>query len=270
MSSVADPQMSPSRLADPMPLEVLRAVIAPLRGDLLAHPIYDAVDTVPRLRRFMTHHVFAVWDFMCLAKRLQRDLTSLDALWLPPSRPSLARFINSVILGEESDVDPDGHAASHFDLYLRAMDEVGASTAPPRRFVAMLRDGVDVFTSLAAVDAPATVPMFVAHTLRTAEHGSTIEVLSSFLFGREDLIPDMFSRLLPQWSQSKQARAFAYYVERHIELDGDDHGPAGLRALAEMAGDDDAVWQTAMCAAESAMTARIALWDGVYADVLGV
>src|SRR5690348_5748381 len=105
-------------------LHAVRRAIAPIREELLAHPIYRAVDTLPRLQRFMSHHVFAVWDFMCLAKRLQRDLTSLDRLWVPPQRPSLARFVNSVVLGEESDVDSDGRAASHLDLYLAAMDEI--------------------------------------------------------------------------------------------------------------------------------------------------
>jgi hypothetical protein len=250
-------------------LASLRAAIAPVRNELLAHPIYREVHSLSRLRLFMSHHVFAVWDFMCLAKRLQRDLTSLDALWLPPRRPSLARFINSVVLGEESDVDPDGHAASHFDLYLAAMEEVGASTAQAYRFVLLVREGVDVETALTVAGASPGVQAFVRHTLQTARQGTTIEVLSSFLFGREDLIPDMFSRLLPLWVDSDQARRFTYYVERHIELDGDDHGPAGQRALAELARDDEAIWDAARRAAESAINARIALWDGVHAEILG-
>src|SRR5258707_2613415 len=108
---------------------------------LLNHPIYASVNTLPRLCCFMRSHVFAVWDFMCLAKRLQRDLTSLDVLWLPPARPALARFINSIILAEESDLDPDGTAASHLELYVRGMEDVGASSVDLLRFLAMLRDG---------------------------------------------------------------------------------------------------------------------------------
>jgi hypothetical protein len=245
----------------------LRDAIAPVRRTLLSHPLYDAVATIPRLRVFMSQHVFAVWDFMCLAKRLQRDLTSLDVLWLPPADPALARFINSVVLGEESDVDADGGAASHFDLYLAAMDEVGAPTAPARAFLASLRAGSSVDASLRAAGAPAAARTFVAHTLNTVEHASTLEVLSSFLFGREDLIPEMFARLLPQWRETIAARRFTYYVQRHIELDGDEHGPAGERALVGLAGDDAAAWAVATRAAEEAMRARIGLWDGVYADL---
>jgi hypothetical protein len=214
--------------------------------------------------------VFAVWDFMCLAKRLQRDLTSCDRLWRPPVRPSLARFINSIVHGEESDLDPEGCAASHFDLYLAAMQEVGAPTEPVGRFIGQLRVGVPLDAALAAGEASAPVRAFVAETIRTVDAGSTIEVLASFLFGREDLIPEMFSRLLPHWAESRAARRFTYYVERHIELDGDDHGPAGQRALAEMAGSDADVWRAAADAAQAAIAARIQLWDGVYQEILTV
>lgn len=261
-------QSSHQSAGSPRSIDDLRAGLARVREHLLGHAIYETVDTLPRLRRFMSAHVFAVWDFMCLAKRLQRDLTSLGLLWLPPARPSLARFINSVVLGEESDVDLDGRAASHFDLYLSAMDEVGAPTAPVRRFVSLLRDDPDVPRGLAAAGAPQHVQTFVAHTLGVVRHGSTLEVLSAFLFGREDLIPEMFARLLPRWVDSRDARCFTYYVERHIELDGDEHGPAGERAIVELAGDSVAAWRAAFRAAESAIAARIALWDGVYADLI--
>jgi DUF3050 family protein len=248
-------------------LEALRAAVAPAREALLAHPIYDAVDTLVRLRRFMASHVYAVWDFMCLAKRLQRDLTSLQPLWRPPARPSLARFINGLVLGEESDVDPDGQAASHLELYISAMDEVGASTSPARAFLARLEQGEAVALSLAAAEAPPEARAFVMHTLETVERGTTVEVLAVFLFGREDLIPDMFSRLLPRWAESRSARRFAYYVARHIEVDGDDHGPAAQRALAELAEDDAEAWGAARRAAHAAIAARIALWDGVHANL---
>ncbi len=244
----------------------LRAAIEPMRAVLLSHPIYEAIDDIERLRGFMAVHVFAVWDFMCLAKRLQRELTSLDTLWRPPRRPALARFINGVIHGEESDLGPDHEATSHCELYIAAMQEVGADTACIQRFLRMIEDDVDVEVALSAAGAPLAARTFVRHTLGDVIDGSPVEVLSSFLFGREDLIPDMFSRLLPRWRESREAKRFTYYVERHIELDGDDHGPAARRALIELAGTDPAEWRAARRAAEDSIAARVALWDRVLAD----
>jgi hypothetical protein len=248
-------------------IERLGKAIEPIRERLLLHPVYGAVDSLPRLCCFMGIHVYAVWDFMCLAKRLQRDFTSLDTLWLPPKRPELARFINGLILGEESDVDPDGKVASHIQLYLDAMDEVGAGALNMRRFLSLLEYGADVEVAMAAVDAPLSARVFVSNTLQCVSEGSTVEVLASFLYGREDLIPAMFARLLPRWQKSRAARSFAYYVDRHIQLDGDDHGPAAQRALADLCGTDKGAWRAAYDAADRAIRARLELWDSVVSEL---
>ena len=42
---------------------------------LVAHPLYGAVRTREHIRIFMKHHVFAVWDFFTLLKRLQAEVT---------------------------------------------------------------------------------------------------------------------------------------------------------------------------------------------------
>ncbi|MEI8319475.1 MAG: DUF3050 domain-containing protein, partial [Planctomycetia bacterium] len=46
-----------------------------LRLRLLAHSIYAMFDSPARLRRFLEHHVFAVWDFQSLLVALQQKLT---------------------------------------------------------------------------------------------------------------------------------------------------------------------------------------------------
>jgi hypothetical protein len=46
------------------------------------------------------------------------------------------------VLGEETDIHPDGkHFTSHFDIYLNAMDEIGANTNIIREFVENVRAG---------------------------------------------------------------------------------------------------------------------------------
>jgi hypothetical protein len=248
-------------------VELLGHALEPVRERLLDHELYEAVNSLPRLRSFMEVHVYAVWDFMCLAKRLQRDFTSVGPLWVPPQRPALARFINGLVHGEESDLGPDGVPASHLQLYLSAMDEVGASTVGMRRFVSLLEYGAEPDLAMSLVETPLSARVFVSNTLALATRGTTVEVLASFLYGREDLIPEMFGRLLPRWRQSRNARTFVYYVDRHVELDGDDHGPAAQNALAELCGDDLAAWETAYRAADEAIRARIELWDAVLADL---
>ena len=106
-----------------------------LRAALLEHPIYTQVDSVADLRRFMEDHVFAVWDFMSLLKRLQQDMTCVTVPWFPADNAKAARLINDIVIGEETDVGPDGSYISHLALYLRAMRTSAPARAGSRNFV---------------------------------------------------------------------------------------------------------------------------------------
>src|SRR5207245_7503415 len=119
-----------------------------LRTALLDHPVYTHVASVADLRRFMEDHVFAVWDFMSLLKRLQQDLTCTNVPWFPANNARAARLINDIVIGEETDVDPDGSFVSHLDLYLRAMADVRASTRQFDTFRSLARVGPSVHTAM--------------------------------------------------------------------------------------------------------------------------
>jgi hypothetical protein len=74
----------------------------------------------------------------------------------------------------------------------------------------------------------------------------------------------MFKRLLKLWGKGAlEVPHFAYYLERHIELDGDNHGPWAQEMLIALAGNDRACWKEATRAAKRAMIARIKLWDTI-------
>lgn len=229
---------------------------------LSQHPIFSEIDSLPVLRRFMETHVFAVWDFMSLTKRLQQELTCTQLPWLPPRDPAAARLINDIVLGEESDDRPGHGHYSHFELYLDAMREIGASTARVERFIELQCQGVHYATALQRVNADPAASLFVTQTLATALHAPAHSVAASFLHGRESVIPAMFQTLLDEWDISAvQAPTFRYYLQRHIEVDSEDHGPAAEHLLARLvAGDEQRereVYQAAIAAVES----RIALWD---------
>ena len=70
-----------------------------LRTALLDHPIYTHVASVADLMRFMEDHVFAVWDFMSLLKRLQQDMTCIRVPWFPADNAKAARLINDIVIG---------------------------------------------------------------------------------------------------------------------------------------------------------------------------
>src|ERR1700728_3499479 len=143
--------------------------LATLRAGLLEHSVYSEVDSVADLRRFMEDHVFAVWDFMSLLKRLQQDLTCTKVPWFPVDNTRAARLINDIVAGEETDVDPDGSYVSHLDLYLRARADVGASTRQFDTFRSLAAVGTSVEAGIARTGVPPHVRAFVAHTMTLAQ-----------------------------------------------------------------------------------------------------
>lgn len=248
----------------------LASALATLKGELLAHPLFAAVRTLDHLRLFMQSHVYAVWDFMSLVKRLQNHFAPTTVPWLPPRDPLAARLINEITLGEESDHDHQGQFASHFQLYLGAMREIGADSTSVEAFVTALSQGplpvpdAHLRSILDLSRAPQGVADFVSQTLDLAQHGSIEAVMGSFFYGREDVVPLLFEKLLAQWSISRASvPTFAYYLDRHIQLDRDEHGPLAQALIDRWVGHDSARRERLLQAACASLQARIRLWDRV-------
>jgi hypothetical protein len=222
---------------------------------LTHHPVYQTFTDLESIRHFMSYHVFAVWDFMSLLKRLQREITCVSLPWRPSIYPSeMVRLINQIVLGEESDLDPSGKAVSHFDLYLKAMEEVGADTTNIKKFLLTLDFSL----------IPAGAREFVEHNLDVAHHGHVVEVAASFFFGREKLIPEMFQSMVETLKREQvNAPTFLYYLERHIEVDFHEHGPLALRALSQLTQAQSDLESRAERAGIEALQMRVLLWNKV-------
>lgn len=242
--------------------------LSTLRRTLLTHPIYAAVDDLDSLRLLMREHVFAVWDFMSLLKRMQQLLTCGNVPWLPVVDAEAARLILEIVLGEEADEDGRGGYASHFDLYRQAMQELGADVQPIDTFLHQLREGIDWATALNQTPMLTTTRQFVRHTLHIATHGQPHEVAAAFFYGREDVIPDMFSRLIETIrGNGVGVERLRHYLRRHIELDGDRHGPLAEQLLHRLCDSDAEKHTQATSTAASALQARIHLWNGILAEM---
>lgn len=252
-----------------MSLDALQARLAPCRAQLLNHPIYRDLTSRAALRTFMEHHVFAVWDFMSLLKALQQQLCCVTVPWLPTTTHLGARLINSIVLAEETDDDGQRGFASHFELYHRSMLRYGADTAPIDRFLAQIGRGTPVAAALQSDVIPAAIRDFVGHTFAVIARGDLCEIAAAFTFGREDLLPGVFQRIVDELARQADGGLdeFKYYLVRHIELDGDEHGPMADRLVQSLCGDHRQRWQTATDAAVAALEARYRLWNAIHAAV---
>jgi Protein of unknown function (DUF3050) len=246
-------------------LRLLQERLSPLKAALLTHPVYQGIDRMESLRLFMSHHVFAVWDFMSLLKALQRRLCCVEVPWLPAVGPLGSRLVNEIVLAEESDDDGRGGFASHFDLYHRAMIRCGADTAAIDGFLGELRQGKPVAAALESPGVPECVRRFVRQTFNVIEGGNLCATASAFTFGREDLLPAVFQRIVDELNvvAGSGLEDFKYYLDRHIGLDGEEHGPMAHRLLLSLCGSDESRWEVAEQAAADCLEARRGLWDGI-------
>ena len=248
-------------------MNVFEKELAPLKTTLTQHPLYDHITRLEDIKGFMEEHVFAVWDFMSLVKKLQVELTCTHLPWTPAKHPQTARLINEIVWGEETDLNKDGIAMSHFEMYLQAMEEVGANTQPIHELLADLESGIPIERLLEQAPLSTFVRDFLNFTFSTIKENKLHVIAAVFTFGREDLIPDMFIAMVKNLrDEGLPLSHLIYYLDRHIEVDGDEHGPMALQMMEELCqGDEDKI-QEALDGAKKALEMRIALWDGILAQ----
>lgn len=246
-------------------IEALRHQIEPARLQLLAHPVYARIRDLQGLQQFTQTHVFAVWDFMSLLKSLQNCLTSVSVPWVPVGTADTRYLINEIVLGEESDVDEEGQRTSHFELYIKAMRRLHADTAGIDSLLSSIQSGTAITEAIDQATIPEGVKAFLRFTFDIAMQAPPHIKAAVFTFGREDLIPSMFHQLLAELhaAMPDKVSTFKYYIERHIEVDGDHHSHLALQMVAGLCGDDDAKWNEAAKAAQQALAMRGLLWDSV-------
>lgn len=239
------------------------------RENIIQHPVYAHIRSLEELREFMQFHVFAVWDFMSLLKSLQVNLTCVELPWIPVGNADTRYLINEIVTGEESDVNALGIRMSHFELYLSAMQQIGADSQQIQQAISFIREGNSIQKSLELAEVEPEIADFVLFTFEVIATQKPHIMAAVFTFGREDLIPDMFISMLREFKQQfpDKVEEFLYYLERHIEVDGDHHSHLALEMTSSLCGDDQEKWDEAEIFVKRSLAMRCRLWDGVYRKI---
>ena len=253
-----------------MNIETINHSIQTQKEVLLQHPLYTKVQTIEDLQRFLESHVYAVWDFMSLLKALQSKLTCTTTPWFPTVNTETRYLINEIVLAEESDLTLDGRRQSHYEMYLEAMQDCGANTSDIEQFLANIRSLNNIFVAIKTSDLHPNIKAFLDFTFRVIEEGKAHEIAAAFTFGREDLIPSMFTAILKNFQANfpeTDLRKLIYYFERHIELDADEHGPMAMQMITELCGTDTQKWKEVEAVSILALEKRIGLWDAIEESI---
>ena len=241
-------------------INLLNSNLTKYREEIVNHALYKKLNSVEDIAVMMEHHVYAVWDFMSLLKALQSLLTCTTSPWKPVGDGKIRQLVNSIVLEEESDVDKENNPLSHYEMYIDAMKQCGANTSAIESFVSNVST-----TNMPSVNDG--VDAFLKTTFDVIESNETHKIASAFTFGREDLIPDMFTAIVNEYNTENNLDKFVYYLERHIELDGGEHGPLALELISNLCGDDDDKWREVEETAIACLVARKKLWDSILTDL---
>lgn len=239
-----------------------------LRNLLNNHNLYSQLNSIDDVKVFMESHVYAVWDFMSLLKALQHNLTGLSLPWKPKANPIITRFINEIVLGEECDLDGNGNVLSHFKMYLSAMDEIGADVTKINQFVNKKLSLESIQSEIELLNESEAVKEFLSYNFSLIIEGENHKIASAFTFGREDVIPDMFLSVLNNSNSKNIYPQLKYYFERHIELDGDEHGPLALKMIEHLCAGDENKWIDVIEVAKKCLELRISLWDSIENKII--
>jgi len=253
-----------------MNIPTINQNIQDYKNQLLTHSLYEKVKTIDDLHCFLENHIYAVWDFMSLLKALQNKLTCTTTPWLPIGNPAVRYLINEIVVAEETDLAIDGSRQSHFEMYLDAMQQCGAKTQDITAFLENVKATQNIFVSIKQSNLHPNVKAFLDFTFRVIEEGKAHKIAAAFTFGREDLIPSMFTEILknfqinfPETNLSK----LIYYFERHIELDADEHGPMAMKMISELCGTNETKWKEVEEISKQALEKRIGLWDAIKEQI---
>ena len=249
-------------------IDTLLKKISRTREDLLNHKIYLKLNSEEAIAKFMETHVFAVWDFMSLVKALQKELTCVKTPWTPTKDKISRRLINEIVLGEESDIDQNNNPTSHFELYLDAMNRIGAETNYIGVFINNLVELGDIDQAMEKSSIPSAAKDFMKFTFDVINNKKVHVIASVFTFGREEIIPDMFFEIVKNTEKKEDVslRKINYYLERHIELDGDEHGPLAHEMISDLC-DEDLKWKEVVSTSKKALELRISLWDHINNEI---
>jgi hypothetical protein len=254
-----------------MDIQTINRSIQPQKELLLQHPLYKKVQTIEDLQCFLESHVYAVWDFMSLLKALQAKLTCTTTPWFATKNTETRYLINEIVLAEESDLTIDGRRQSHYEMYIEAMQSCGANTVGIEHFLSEANSLHNIFVAIKKSNLHPNIKAFLDFTFKVIEEGKAHKIAAAFTFGREDLIPSMFTEILKNFQENfpqTDLSKLIYYFERHIELDADEHGPMAMQMITELCGTEAQKWSEVEEISILALEKRIGLWDAIEESIM--
>lgn len=154
---------------------------------------------------------------------------------------------------------------SHFELYLNAMKQTNCDISSINAFIKNINKKIPLKESMQLANIPSASNNFITNTFTVINTNKAHIQAAVFTFGREDLIPGMFLHFVKELNSQtpNSVSILKYYLERHIEVDGEHHSHLACQMTEELCGTDIAKWEESTEEVKKALTARIKLWNAI-------
>ena len=227
---------------------------------LESHKLYERIYNEQALRLFVEHHVICVWAYNFLLRQIHQEVVALVHPLNSQAQKEAIRLVSKIILEEEVEEQHDGSLLSHLEIYLEAMQDLGADISPVVCFFDMQEAGYTWQEALKHANFSAPVALYARKISRLAQQPIHERAAALFYEG-EPYIPDSFLEQLGQMGTKAKVNRLLDYFERHIEGLKRPGFSASGRLVEIFCGDNELLNEDAEKAAEQAMKNRIELWD---------
>ncbi len=245
--------------------------IEPIKTNLLSlerHKVFDQLLSNEDLQLFMSWHVFSVWTYMSIIKRLQLEFTCTCLPWTPYRSAKSAHLINKIVSENESIDLANNTYLSHFELYLCAMEEIGANTFSIRTFVDLIAANMPLQDALKISNSPPAIEEFVLTNTHIAISGSVEEVLGCMIYAHEYIFPKSFIHSSAGSALSRFAEEkFSLYLKMCCSTDPHQRHLDITNLLIEQTNGNESCLKTCLDAALGAIKRQANLWDSLACKI---
>jgi hypothetical protein len=150
------------------------------------------------------------------------------------------------------------------------MNQCRANSTEIEKFITELKQSGNFEKAFSKANTPKEAKEFVDFTFEIIDSKKDYLQSAIFTFGREDLIPGMFISMINDINKNfpDNISIFKYYLERHIEVDGEHHSHLALQMTDNLCGNNQEFWLEAEQATILSLQQRINLWNGVYDAIM--
>ena len=256
-----EPKELSNKLADIEPIKTNRL-------SLERHRVFDQLITNEDLQLFMSWHVFSVWSHMSIIKRLQLEFTCTCLPWTPYRSAKAAYLINKIVSENESTALTNNTYLSQFELYLCAMEEIGANTFSIRTFVDLIAANMPLQDALKISNASPAIDEFVLTNTHIAISGSVEEVLGCMIYADEYISPKSFMRSSAGSALSRfDEEKFSLYLKMCCSTDPHRRHSDITNLLIEQTNGNESRLKTCLDAALGAIKRQANLWDALACKI---